>query len=121
MACCYRVRLLCGCICSKHSKATTPWSSQPSDADHSSFGCDDERDLTYFGEAFLKDSVPTTRTIEEAFKKASALIDERETSEQKIHSNPQISVGAHMRDKLKGLESGAVRPPSHGTTTVFNH
>ncbi|MGL1269263.1 C13 family peptidase, partial [Vibrio parahaemolyticus] len=50
------------------------------DADHSSFGCDDDRDLTYFGEAFLKDSVPSTKTIEEAFKKAAVLIKQRETS-----------------------------------------
>jgi Peptidase C13 family len=93
-----------------------------SDAEHSSFGCDDDRDLTYFGEAFLRDSVPTTRTLEEAFKKASGLIQQRESSEHKIRSNPQMSIGAHVRDKLEGLESGAAPPPpSHGTTTVFNY
>lgn len=93
-----------------------------SDSEHSSFGCDDDRDLTYFGEAFLKDSVPTTRSLEEAFKKAYGLIQQRESSEHKVRSNPQISVGAHMRDKLKGLEGGArIPPPRHGTTTVFNY
>ncbi|HKT72765.1 MAG TPA: C13 family peptidase, partial [Steroidobacteraceae bacterium] len=51
-----------------------------SDAQHSSFGCDDDRDLTYFGEAFLRDSVPTTRTLEDAFHKASGLIHQRETT-----------------------------------------
>ena len=90
------------------------------DADHSSFGCDDDRDLTYFGEAFLKDSVPTTRTVEEAFKKADGLIRQRETSEHKIRSNPQISVGIHMRDKLSGLEGQPARPPGP-VTTVSNH
>ena len=75
-----------------------------SDADHSSFGCDDERDLTYFGEAFLKDSVPTTKTLEDAFKKAAALVRERETKEGKTPSNPQMSIGARMREKLQGLE-----------------
>jgi hypothetical protein len=30
-----------------------------SDSEHTSFGCDDDRDLTWFGEAFLKDAVPT--------------------------------------------------------------
>jgi hypothetical protein len=90
------------------------------DAEHSSFGCDDDRDLTYFGEAFLKDSVPTTKTLEEAFKKAAVLIQQRETSEKKTRSNPQMALGAHMREKLAGLEGGPVRPPGH-VTTVFNH
>jgi hypothetical protein len=90
------------------------------DPDHSSFGCDDDRDLTYFGEAFLKDSVPTTKTLEEAFKKAAGLIQQRETSEHKTRSNPQMSIGAHMRDKLEGLEGRPAPPPGH-VTTVSNH
>ncbi len=89
------------------------------DADHSSFGCDDDRDLTYFGEAFLKDSVPTTRTLEEAFRKASGLIEQRENGEHKIRSNPQISVGVGIRDKLAQIE-GAPRPSGH-VTVVSNH
>jgi hypothetical protein len=90
------------------------------DADHSSFGCDDDRDLTYFGEAFLKDSIPTTRTLEEAFRKASALIEQRETSEHKTRSNPQMSVGAPMHDKLMVIEGRPVHPPGN-VTTVLNH
>ncbi len=81
-----------------------------SDAEHSSFGCDDERDLTYFGEAFLKDSVPSTNTLEDAFKKAVALVRDRETKEGKTPSNPQMSIGAPMREKLQGIESQAARP-----------
>jgi hypothetical protein len=95
------------------------------DADHSSFGCDDDRDLTYFGEALLKDSIPTTSSLEEAFKKASALIQKRETSEHKIRSNPQMAMGGLMREKLAGLEGGAGRPvphpPSSHVTIVLNH
>lgn len=90
------------------------------DADHSSFGCDDDRDLTYFGEAFLKDSVPSTKTIEEAFKKAAVLIKQRETSEHKTPSNPQMSVGAHMHDKLAQVEGGAAAPPGN-VTVVSRH
>ena len=45
-----------------------------SDSEHSSFGCADDRDLTYFGEAFFKDSIPTTPSLEAAFKKAADLI-----------------------------------------------
>jgi hypothetical protein len=89
------------------------------DADHSSFGCDDDRELTYFGEAFLKDSIPTTRTVEEAFRKSATLIEQRETREHKTRSNPQMSVGAQMHDKLTGLEGRAVHPPGP-VTTVLN-
>jgi hypothetical protein len=90
------------------------------DAEHSSFGCDDDRELTYFGEALLKDSIPTTRTLEEAFKKASALIQKRETSEHKIRSNPQMLMGPLIRKKLAELETGAPHAPSH-STIVWNH
>jgi hypothetical protein len=90
------------------------------DANHSSFGCDDDRDLTYFGEAFLKDSIPTTRTLEEAFRKAAKLIEQRETSEHKIRSNPQMSVGAQIHAKLMGLEGGAAAHPPGHVTTVLN-
>jgi hypothetical protein len=77
-----------------------------SDSEHSSFGCADDRDLTYFGEAFLKDSVPTTASLEEAFKKAADLIQHRETAEHLEHSNPQLYVGPAIREKLAQLEHG---------------
>ena len=85
-----------------------------SDADHSSFGCDDDRDLTYFGEAFLKDSVPTTRTLEQAFAKTVDLIAQRETAEHKTPSNPQMAAGDGIRAKLAELE-GTARPPQNST------
>lgn len=87
-----------------------------SDADHSSFGCDDQRELTYFGEAFLKDAVPTTKTLEEAFRKAAVLVRERETKEGKTPSNPQMSVGSHMREKLREVEAQPGRTPGNVTT-----
>ncbi|MGH8136908.1 MAG: C13 family peptidase [Steroidobacteraceae bacterium] len=83
------------------------------DAAHSSFGCDDDRDLTYFGEAFLRDSVPGAKSLEEAFRMAALLIQRRETTEHKIHSNPQLVIGARMHDKLAGLEAG--RAPGQAT------
>ncbi|HVO47278.1 MAG TPA: C13 family peptidase [Steroidobacteraceae bacterium] len=88
------------------------------DASHSSFGCEDDRDLTYFGEAFLKDALPGSTSLEQAFNKAAQLIREREVREHKTPSNPQISIGAGMRHKLLELE-GAGHPPGQGTI-VFN-
>jgi hypothetical protein len=84
------------------------------DAGNTSFGCDDDRDLTYFGEAFLKDSVTSTASLEEAFKKTANLIQHRETDEHKVHSNPQIFVGARMRARLAGIE-GKAQPAQHAT------
>jgi hypothetical protein len=87
-----------------------------SDSDHSSFGCDDDRDLTYFGEAFLKDALPTTASLEAAFKKAADLIQKREAAEHLEHSNPQIFMGNAMRQKLAVLESGAAK--KHQDTVI---
>ena len=97
-------------------KTDTTFIATASDADHSSFGCADDRDLTYFGEAFLKDSVPTTPSLEGAFKKAADLIQHRETAEHLEHSNPQIFFGGAMRQKLAVLENSAAR--KHGDTVI---
>jgi hypothetical protein len=82
-----------------------------SDADHSSFGCEDDRDLTYFGEAFLKDAVPNTASLEDAFKRAADLIQQREGAEHLVHSNPQMYVGDGIRAKLAALEATQGRRP----------
>jgi hypothetical protein len=74
-----------------------------SDAEHTSFGCTDDRDLTYFGEAFLRDALPSAPSLEAAFVKARSLIDEREDAEHLTHSNPQIDIGPAIRKKLETL------------------
>jgi hypothetical protein len=87
-----------------------------SDSEHSSFGCADDRDLTYFGEALLKDSIPTTPTLEDAFKKAADLIQHRETAEHLEHSNPQLYVGSAIRQKLAALEKE--HPQKHDDAVI---
>jgi hypothetical protein len=88
-----------------------------SDASHTSFGCEDDRDLTWFGEAFLKDSLPRSATLEEAFHRAAALVARREDAEHQPHSNPQMYVGPLMRRKLAELR---LSPPEgeHSAVTV---
>ena len=88
-------------------KTDTTLIATASDAEHTSFGCADDRDLTYFGEAFLKESVPATASLEAAFKKAADLIQHREGAEHLEHSNPQLYVGPTIRQKLMLLENGA--------------
>ena len=80
-----------------------------SDAEHSSFGCDADRDLTWFGEAFLKDALPGSDSLEDAFHKAAALIARREDAEHQMHSNPQLyHRPAHAR-KACGTEASQAR------------
>ncbi|GAC1452065.1 MAG: hypothetical protein PVS2B3_13120 [Steroidobacteraceae bacterium] len=83
------------------------------DAEHTSFGCDADRELTWFGEAFLKEALPGSDSLEDAFRKAAALIAHRESAEHQIHSNPQFFIGPLMRAKLLELQSpkaGRARP-----------
>jgi len=74
-----------------------------SDTAHDSFGCDADRELTWFGEAVLKDSLPGSASLEDAFHKAAGLIAQREEGEHQIHSNPQLYMGELMEKKLAEL------------------
>jgi hypothetical protein len=70
-------------------------------ADRTSFGCADDRDLTYFGEAFYRDSLPTAATLEDAFSHAKAQVSARETAEHITASNPQAFFGTAIERQLK--------------------
>lgn len=83
------------------------------DSRHSSFGCADDRDLTYFGEALFADAMPGACSLQDAFATARRIIRRRESAEGEIHSNPQVFVGLRMRAKLAGLE-GAPEPLTGG-------
>ena len=74
-----------------------------SDAAHDSFGCEDDRELTWFGEAFLKESLPGSASLADAFHKAASLIAQREDADHQVHSNPQLYMGALMQRKLAEL------------------
>ena len=87
-----------------------------SDSEHTSFGCEDDRDLTWFGEAFLKESLPTASSLAAAFKKASALIAQREDAQHEGRSNPQLFVGEAMKRKLATLEAEHPSTPHHSYT-----
>jgi Peptidase C13 family len=66
--------------------------------DRSSFGCADENDFTYFGRAYFKEALPSSRTFQEAFGKADALVAEWERKDlpkeprslPQLHSTPAI-------------------------------
>jgi hypothetical protein len=79
------------------------------DARHSSFGCDDTRDLTYFGEALLQDALPHACSLGQAYADTARIIRGRETEEGDIHSNPKLFVGPKMQARLPQLEAAAAR------------
>lgn len=69
-------------------------------ADRSSFGCADDRDLTYFGEAFYRDALPAASSLRDAFDKAKVLIAEREQEEGVEASLPQAYFGEQLEKQL---------------------
>jgi Peptidase C13 family len=88
-------------------KSDTTLVMTAADARHSSFGCADDRDLTYFGEALLHDAMPGACSLPAAFAQAQRIIRRREREEREPHSNPQLSIGSAMRRKLSELDGGA--------------
>jgi Peptidase C13 family len=77
-------------------------------AEKTSFGCSDDRDLTYFGEAFYRDALPKAPTLEDAFKQAKEAIALREAQEHQKPSDPQ----AYFGDKLQHwLTENPMSPP----------
>jgi hypothetical protein len=72
-------------------------------ADRSSFGCSDENELTYFGDAYFKQGLAATPDFSAAFDIARRAIEKREHDEQLTPSQPQIYVGSTIRKKLAQL------------------
>jgi hypothetical protein len=80
-----------------------------SSADRTSFGCDDKRELTYFGEALLKNQLQEQYSIEAAFSNTAREIERREKVERLDPSYPQIFIGGAMQEKLRRLETSLSR------------
>jgi hypothetical protein len=74
-------------------------------ADRTSFGCGNEFDWTYFGDAFFNDALRKTHSFERAFEMARPAIEARERKEQFDPSNPQLSEGSRIAERLARLES----------------
>jgi hypothetical protein len=74
-------------------------------ADRTSFGCSNDRDLTYFGEAFYRDALPAARSLRGAFESAKVAIAARERREHVTPSDPQAYFGAKMEAKLRAMSA----------------
>jgi hypothetical protein len=69
-------------------------------ADRASFGCTNEADFTYFGEAYFDAALRENPSFIAAFDLAKAAIARRERSEGYELSNPQIFIGAKIAAEL---------------------
>jgi hypothetical protein len=74
-------------------------------ANRTSFGCGAESAATYFGDALFQHALRFEDSFVKAFEQAKKQITEREQSEKREASNPQIFVGEQMGKKLPKLEA----------------
>ena len=80
-------------------------------ADRTSFGCAQENEYTYFGQAYFDEALRGGHTFLNAFDIALESISRRESAENLTPSEPQIFVGDKMREKLAELELRLRRAP----------
>ena len=74
-------------------------------ADSASFGCSDDREITEFGAAFLRDALPRATSLEAAFEQAKAVLAEGERRQNVQPSSPQARVGAAISAHWQRIEA----------------
>jgi hypothetical protein len=98
-------------------------------ADRTSFGCSDDRFLTYFGEALLENGLDKGLGLLKAFSNARTLVNNWEVRDRFQPSEPQILIGAslgaewlkyepesvcmlwHAPSILAGCQQASMKPP----------
>lgn len=78
--------------------------------DKSSFGCSNEADYTYFGQAFFAESLPKNLNFAKAFNEAKVSIAKREQDMGFEPSEPQYVVGSEMQGALPSFEPTLFSP-----------
>lgn len=74
------------------------------DATHSSFGCEYESEITWFGKAYFDQALRRTYSFADAFEQARRSVAAWEHADGLEPSNPQIFVGKAIREKLASIE-----------------
>lgn len=85
----------------EHLKDDTNMIITSARADRSSFGCSDDAELTYFGRAFLQQSLDQSTSFSDAFIKAKEIVSGWEERDDFTPSEPQIYIGTLIEKKLK--------------------
>lgn len=76
------------------------------DENSTSFGCSNEREWTYFGDAFFNQSLSENVSLEQAFEDAKVKISQWEARDELPPSSPQSHFGAAISGKLAKLRPG---------------
>jgi hypothetical protein len=79
-------------------------------ADRVSFGCSEEADFTYFGDALFAQALNQTDDLKQAFELARASVAEREQG--KVSKPPSRSSGRRQRCLSTGSACAGNRPKS---------
>jgi hypothetical protein len=74
------------------------------DAKHTSFGCGNDFDFTYFSKAYYDEALRRMFSFENAFALAKESVRRREQKEGLEASNPQLYAGEAIKKKLSELE-----------------
>lgn len=97
-------------------------------ANKSSFGCSNEAEYTYFGQAFFAESLPKLRRFQPAFEAASKRIAEREKMMGFEPSEPQLVMGEAIKailpefeNSLKPLPAVVIAPSTAASATSDTH
>ncbi|HXF55121.1 MAG TPA: C13 family peptidase [Hyphomicrobiaceae bacterium] len=74
-------------------------------AERTSFGCEDRRQWTYFGDAFFNHALREEASFTKAFERAKRLIRQWERKERLTPSLPQVAGGAALKASLEAVAS----------------
>lgn len=76
-------------------------------ADKTSFGCSNENEWTYFGDAYFNHALRTETSLIDAFDQARTLITAWEQKDNLEPSEPQIFIGSAIKSRLDAVTVGA--------------
>lgn len=82
-------------------------------SDRPSFGCDNDSEMTYFGDAYFRQALPLAASFPDAFERARTFVHMREAATGiEAHSEPQIALGDALAAHLENWRQGrAVTEP----------
>lgn len=75
--------------------------------DRTSFGCDSQSTVTWFGRAWLVEGLNRTSSFDDAYEYATRRVRDWERDEEVTASFPQMSMGSDIRKRLKAWQAQA--------------